>query len=486
MRNLTLLTDFYELTMMQAYHHHQSTTGRKQVAVFDMFYRENPCGNGYAVAAGLQQVIDYINALAFTDEDIAYLRSTGTFNESFLEYLKGFRFSGNINAVPEGTVVFPGEPLLQVVSPLMEAQLIETAILNIINHQSLIATKAARVCWAAQGDRVLEFGLRRAQGPDAGLYGARAAMIGGCSGTSNVLAGQMFNVPVLGTHAHSWVMCFDTELEAFEYYAELYPKACTLLVDTYDTLKSGVPNAIKVFRQMREKGIPLVNYGIRLDSGDLAYLSKQARIMLDEAGFGDAFISASNDLDENLIAELKNQGAKITRWGVGTHLITSKEYPAFGGVYKIAALSTDGGPWQHKIKLSEDPVKVTNPGVKKIFRLYDAKSGKMKADLIALADEKLDNTDDLTIFDPIATWKRMTLKAGEFTVRELLQPVFVNGECVYPQLTVSEICAYAAKERDTLWEEHRRLVRPHLMPVDLSQKLYDLKQSMIANLRSNK
>ena len=486
MRNLTLLTDFYELTMMQAYHHHQSTTGRRQVAVFDMFYRENPCGNGYAVAAGLQQVIDYINALAFTDEDIAYLRSTGTFNESFLEYLKGFRFSGNINAVPEGTVVFPGEPLLQVVSPLMEAQLIETAILNIINHQSLIATKASRVCWAAKGDPVLEFGLRRAQGPDAGLYGARAAMIGGCSGTSNVLAGQMFNVPVRGTHAHSWIMCFDTELEAFEYYAGLYPKACILLVDTYDTLKSGVPNAIKVFQGMRDKGIPLANYGIRLDSGDLAYLSKQARKMLDDAGFSDAFISASNDLDENLIAELKAQGAKISLWGVGTHLITSKEYPAFGGVYKIAALSTDGGPWQHKIKLSEDPVKVTNPGVKKIFRLYDAKSGKMKADLIALADETLDNTEDLTIFDPIATWKRMTLKAGEFTVRELLQPVFENGECVYPQLTVSEIRAYAAKERDTLWEEHRRLVRPHLMPVDLSQKLYDLKQSMIAKLRSIK
>ncbi|MCL2287108.1 MAG: nicotinate phosphoribosyltransferase [Firmicutes bacterium] len=472
--------------MMQAYHHHQSTTGRRQVAVFDMFYRENPCGNGYAVAAGLQQVIDYINALAFTDEDIAYLRSTGTFNESFLEYLKGFRFSGNINAVPEGTVVFPGEPLLQVVSPLMEAQLIETAILNIINHQSLIATKASRVCWAAKGDPVLEFGLRRAQGPDAGLYGARAAMIGGCSGTSNVLAGQMFNVPVRGTHAHSWIMCFDTELEAFEYYAGLYPKACILLVDTYDTLKSGVPNAIKVFQGMRDKGIPLANYGIRLDSGDLAYLSKQARKMLDDAGFSDAFISASNDLDENLIAELKAQGAKISLWGVGTHLITSKEYPAFGGVYKIAALSTDGGPWQHKIKLSEDPVKVTNPGVKKIFRLYDAKSGKMKADLIALADETLDNTEDLTIFDPIATWKRMTLKAGEFTVRELLQPVFENGECVYPQLTVSEIRAYAAKERDTLWEEHRRLVRPHLMPVDLSQKLYDLKQSMIAKLRSIK
>lgn len=485
MRNLTLLTDFYELTMMQAYHHHQSTTGRKQEAVFDMFYRENPCGNGYAVAAGLAQVIDYINSLTFTDEAIVYLRSNGTFNEPFLEYLKNFRFSGNINAVPEGTVVFPGEPLLQIVAPLMEAQLIETAVLNIINHQSLIATKAARVCWAAQGDPVLEFGLRRAQGPDAGLYGARAAMIGGCAATSNVLAGQMFDVPIRGTHAHSWIMCFDTELEAFEYYAELYPNACSLLVDTYDTLKSGVPNAIKVFQKMRDNGT-LASHSIRLDSGDLAYLSKQARKMLDEAGFPDAVIVASNDLDEYLISELKNQGAKISLWGVGTHLITSKEYPAFGGVYKLAALSTDGGPWQHKIKLSEDPVKVTNPGVKKIFRLYDAANGKMKADLIALVDEQLDNTQDLTIFDPIATWKRMTLKAHEFTVRELMQPVFTSGECVYPTYTVTEIREYAKKERDTLWDEHKRLVRPHIMPVDLSQNLYDLKQNMIAKLRSEK
>ena len=483
MRNLTLLTDFYELTMMQAYHYHQSTTGRKQVAVFDMFYRENPCGNGYAVAAGLQQVIEYISALAFSDDDISYLRSTGTFNEDFLAYLKNFRFSGDIYAVPEGTVVFPGEPLLQVIAPLMEGQLIETAVLNLINHQSLIATKSARVCWAAKGDGVLEFGLRRAQGPDAGVYGARAAMIGGCTGTSNVLAGQLFGVPVRGTHAHSWIMSFDTELEAFQYYADLYPNACILLVDTYDTLRSGVPNAIKVFQNMRDRGIELKTYGIRLDSGDLAYLSKQARKMLDEAGFTNAFISASNDLDEYLISELKNQGAQISLWGVGTHLITSKEYPAFGGVYKMAALSTDGGEWQHKIKLSEDPVKVTNPGVKKIFRLYDAATGKMKADLIALADETLTNTEDLTIFDPIATWKRMTLKAGEFIVRELMQPVFKNGENVYPTLTVPEICEYAKQERDTLWDEHKRLVRPQVMPVDLSQKLYDLKQSMIAQIR---
>ncbi|MCL1862239.1 MAG: nicotinate phosphoribosyltransferase [Defluviitaleaceae bacterium] len=481
MRNLTLLTDFYELTMMQAYHHAESTTGAQE-AVFDMFYRENPCGNGYAVVAGLAQVVDYINDLAFFDEDITYLRSTGVFGEEFLAYLKNFKFTGSINAVPEGTVVFPGEPLVQVIAPLMEAQLIETAILNIVNHQSLIATKASRVCWAARGDRVLEYGLRRAQGPDAGLYGARAAMIGGCFGTSNVLAGQLFGVHVSGTHAHSWIMSFDTELEAFRYFAELYPTNCVLLVDTYDTLMSGVPNAIRVFTEMREAGITLENYGIRLDSGDLAYLSKRAKKMLDEAGFSDAVICASNDLDEYLIAELKSQGAQISQWGVGTHLITSKEYPAFGGVYKLAALRT-GSEWQNKIKLSEASIKISNPGIKKIFRLYDAYSGKMKADLIGLADEIFTNDRDLTIFDPITTWKQMTLKAGEFTVRELLRPVFENGNCVYPTKTVTEICEYAEAERDTLWDEHKRLVRPHIMPVDLSQKLYDLKKSMIEKSR---
>ena len=483
MRNLTLLTDFYELTMMQAYHHAERTTGKRQIAVFDMFYRENPGGNGYAVAAGLQQVIDYIQGLTFTDEHIAYLRSTNTFNEEFLTYLKNFRFTGDIIAIPEGTVIFPGEPLLRITAPLMEAQLIETAILNIVNHQSLIATKAARVCWAAQNDTVLELGLRRAQGPDAGVYGARAAMIGGCSATSNVLAGQLFDVPVRGTHAHSWVMSFDTEIEAFRAYANLYPQTCTLLVDTYDTLKSGVPNAIKVFTELRDAGVKHTRYGIRLDSGDLAYLSKRARAMLDDAGFHDAFIGASNDLDEYIIAELKAQGAKISLWGVGTHLITSKEYPAFGGVYKLVALSNDGETWQNRIKLSEDPIKVTNPGKKKIFRLYDKASNKMKADLIALDHEIIDTAQDLTIFDPVATWKRMTLKANEYTARELLQPVFAKGACVYPEYTVPEICEYAARERDTLWDEHKRLVRPQLMPVDLSQELYDLKQNMISTLR---
>jgi nicotinate phosphoribosyltransferase len=483
MRNLTLLTDFYELTMMQAYHQSAKESGQNQRAVFDMFYRENPCGNGYSVAAGLAQLIDYIKNLHFNDDDIEYLRSVKTFREPFLAYLKDFRFTGDIYAVPEGTVVFPGEPLIRVDAPLAEAQFIETALLNIINHQSLIATKAARVCWAANNDRVLEFGLRRAQGPDAGVYGARAAMIGGCHGTSNVLAGQMFDVPVRGTHAHSWIMSFDEEITAFRTYADMYPNACILLVDTYDTLKSGLPNAIKVFEEMKGKGIPLTQYGIRLDSGDLAYLSKRAREQLDAAGFPDALISASSDLDENLITELKTQGAKITLWGVGTNLITSKECPAFGGVYKLAALSTGGEPYVPKIKLSENPVKVTNPGVKKVFRLYDAVTGKMKADLITLANEQLYNREDLTIFDPLATWRRMTLPANTYTVRELLEPVFVNGVCVYPEYSVMDIRAYAETERDSLWEEHKRLVNPHIMPVDLSQQLYNLKQMMITQAR---
>ena len=483
MRNLTLLTDFYELTMMQAYYHAEISTGVKKLAAFDMFYRENPCGSGYAVVAGLAQLIEYINNLHFNEDDITYLRSTGVFGEAFLEFLKGFRFTGDIYAIPEGTVVFPGEPLIRVTGTLIEGQLIETAMLNIVNHQSLIATKAARVCWAAAGDRVLEFGLRRAQGPDAGLYGARAAMIGGCAATSNVLAGQLFDIPVGGTHAHSWIMSFNSELEAFRHYANLYPSACILLVDTYNTLNSGVPNAIKVFKEMYDAGNPPTRFGIRLDSGDLAYLSKVARQMLDDAGFPNASIVASNDLDEYLIAELKAQGAQITVWGVGTRLITSTENPAFGGVYKLAALSSKNEPWEPKIKLSEDPIKVTNPGIKKVFRLYDADTGKMKADLIALEDEIVDNSIDLTIFDPMATWKRMTLKAKTFTVRELLKPVFVKGKCVYPELTVTEIQKYAKEEQNTLWEEHKRLVRPQLMPVDLSQKLYNLKQSMIMNAR---
>ncbi len=356
--NLTLLTDLYEITMMQGYF----KTGNRDVVVFDAFYRVNPSGGGYAIACGLEQVIEYINGLHFTADDIRYLESLHLFDVDFLKYLSTFRFSGSIYAIPEGTVVFPREPLVKVVAPIMEAQLVETAILNIINHQSLIATKAARVCYAAKGDTVMEFGLRRAQGPDAGILGARAAVIGGCGGTSNVLAGQTFNIPVMGTHAHSWIMSFPDEYTAFKTYAQLYPDACTLLVDTYDTLKSGLPNAIRVFTEMRESGRKPKSYGIRMDSGDLAYLSKKARKMLDEAGFPDAVISASNDLDEYLIESLKLQGARITSWGVGTSLITSRDCPAFGGVYKLAAIRNADGHFVPKIKLSENSEKVTNPG----------------------------------------------------------------------------------------------------------------------------
>ena len=474
-RNLTLLTDLYELTMMQGYFER----GDSEIVVFDMFFRYNPNQNGYSIAAGLEQVIDYVKKLNFTYDDVAYLRSLKIFSDDFLHYLSGFHFSGDIYAIPEGTVVFPKEPLIKVVAPIMEAQLIETAILNIMNHQSLIATKAARVVHAAAGDGVMEFGLRRAQGPDAGLYGARAAMIGGCIATSNVLAGELFDVPVRGTHAHSWVMSFPDEYTAFKTYADLYPNACTLLVDTYDTIKSGVPNAIKVFTEMREAGIELKNYGIRLDSGDLAYLSKKARKMLDEAGFETAVISASNDLDEHLIHSLKVQGAKITSWGVGTHLITSKDCPSFGGVYKLAAIKQEDGTFESKIKLSENTEKITNPGNKTIYRIYDKETGKMRADLICFADEVFDENEDLMLFDPNATWKKTLLEAGTYTMRELLKPVFIKGECFYESPSVMEIAAYCKKEKDTLWDETKRLANPHRVYVDLSQKLYDEKQRLL-------
>ena len=474
-RNLTLLTDFYELTMMQGYFERNEN----DVVVFDVFFRSNPNQSGYSIAAGLEQVIEYIKNLNFTYDDVAYLRGLNIFSEEFLQYLSGFHFSGDIYAIPEGTVVFPKEPMLKVVAPIMEAQLIETAILNIINHQSLIATKAARVVYAAEGDGILEFGLRRAQGPDAGLYGARAAMIGGCVGTSNVLAGQLFDVPVRGTHAHSWVMSFADEYTAFKTYANLYPDACILLVDTYDTLKSGVPNAIRVFTEMREAGIELTNYGIRLDSGDLAYLSKKARKMLDAAGFETAVISASNDLDEFLIHDLKMQGAKITSWGVGTNLITSKDCPAFGGVYKLAAIQKPDGTFRSKIKVSENTEKITNPGNKTIYRIYDNETGKMRADLICFVDEKYDESEDLLLFDPIATWKKTKLAGGSYTMREILVPIFQSGQCVYESPSVMEIAAYCKAEKETLWDETKRLFNPHKVYVDLSRKLYDEKQSLL-------
>lgn len=475
-QNLTLLTDLYELTMMQGYFKNKDMN---ETVIFDAFYRTNPCGGGYAICAGLEQVIDYIKNLHFSAEDIEYLRSLKIFAEDFLDYLKDFKFSGDIYAIPEGSVMFPREPMVKIIAPIMEAQLIETAILNIINHQSLIATKAARVCYAARGDGIMEFGLRRAQGPDAGVYGARAAMIAGCIGTSNVLAGQMFDVPVKGTHAHSWIMSFPDEYTAFKTYADMYPSACILLVDTYDTLKSGVPNAIKVFTEMRDAGIPLTFYGIRLDSGDLAYLSKKARKMLDAAGFTDAVISASNDLDEYLIDSLKVQGAAITSWGVGTNLITAKDNPAFGGVYKLAAIMGKDGKFIPKIKLSENSEKVTNPGNKKIYRIYDKETGKLKADLICLVEEEYDENETLLLFDPQEPWKKTKLKGGTYVMRPLMEQIFKNGQCVYTSPKVMEIRDYCRKEMDTLWDETKRLVNPHKVYVDLSAKLYDTKIQLL-------
>ncbi len=473
---LTLLTDLYELTMMQGYF----KSNNDETVVFDVFYRENPSGGSYAIACGLAQVIDYIKNLSFSYEDIDYLRSLKIFDEDFLEYLAGYHFTGDIYAIPEGTVVFPMEPLLKVTAPMMEAQLIETAVLNIINHQSLIATKASRVVYAAGGHGVMEFGLRRAQGPDAGTYGARAAMIGGCDGTSNVLAGKLFKVPVLGTHAHSWIMSFDDEYTAFRTYADLYPDSCTLLVDTYDTLRSGLPNAIRVFRELKEEGRIPSKYGIRLDSGDLAYLTKKARTMLDEAGFPEAVIAASGDLDENLISSLLSQGAPITSWGVGTKLITSSDCPAFGGVYKLAASKhASEEEFTAKIKISENPVKITNPGDKTVFRIYDKTSGKIRGDLICLTNEIYDTTEDLIIFDPLSTWKKSKISGGTYELRELLIPIFKKGQCFYESPSVMDIRAYCQQELNTLWDESRRLVNPQEVYVDLSIPLYQLKTQLL-------
>ena len=473
-RNLTLLTDLYELTMMQGYFKEKDAN---ETVIFDMFYRTNPHGNGFAICAGLEQVIEYIRDLRFDGSDIEYLGSLGIFEEDFLEYLRDFRFTGDIYAIPEGTIVFPREPLVKVIAPIMQAQLVETALLNIINHQSLIATKTERIVYAAKGDGVMEFGLRRAQGPDAGIYGARAAMIAGCIGTSNVLCGKMFDVPVKGTHAHSWIMSFPDELTAFRTYAKLYPSACILLVDTYDTLDSGVPNAIKVFKEMREAGIPLTFYGIRLDSGDLAYLSKKAKKMLDDAGFPDAVISASNDLDENLINSLKMQGATINSWGVGTNLITAKDCPSFGGVYKLVAIEDEDGTIIPKIKISENAAKITTPHFKKIYRIFSKATGKAEADLICLRDEEFDFTQPLELFDPNATWKRKTYT--DFEAKELMVPVFLNGKLVYevPDLKASR--AYCQRQVDSLWDEVKRFENPHNYYVDLSQKLWDIKQSLL-------
>lgn len=465
--NLTLLTDLYQLTMMNGYH----LCGLdKTRAVFDVFYR-GAGGYSYAIAAGLEQAIDYIRNLHFDDSDIEYLRSLGIFGEEFLSALKDFSFSGDIKAVPEGTMVFPYEPILTVSAPLWEAQLVETALLTFINHQTLIATKAARLKECTK-NKTSEFGLRRAQGADAGIYGARAACIGGCRTTSNVVAGKLFGIPVTGTHSHSWVMSFDSELEAFEKYAEIYPDNCLLLVDTYDTLKSGVPNAIKVFDELKAKGHKPV--GIRLDSGDLAYLSRKARVMLDEAGHKDCLIFATNDLDEDILLALNTQDAKIDVYGIGTKLITSYNNASLGGVYKLCALE-ENGKLVPKIKVSNSHEKTTNPGVKKIVRIF--KDGMAQADLICLEDETFDTSKPLTIFHPEQTWKKTTFV--DYEIKELMVPVFKDGKLVYDKPSLKQICDNEDENIKEFFPEYRRVINTQEYKVDLSQNLWNLKTELL-------
>lgn len=475
-RNLTLLTDLYQLTMMNGY---LKEDRKDEIAVFDVFFRQNGMIT-YSVACGLEQAVDYILGLKFGDEEIAYLKSLGIFSEEFLNYLKDFKFTGDVFAVPEGTVVFPGEPIFTVRAPVMQAQLVETAILNIINFQTLIATKAAKIRYAAKNDLVMEFGLRRAQAPDAGIYGARAAVIGGCDSTSNVLAGKMFNIPVAGTHAHSWVMNFNDEYTAFKAYAEVYPDNALLLVDTYDTLNQGVPNAIRVFDELKANGYK--PKGIRLDSGDLAYLSKKARALLDEAGYPDTVICASGDLDEYSISSLKNQGAKINSWGVGTRLITSADMPALGGVYKLAAVYDDNGQVIPKIKLSENTEKITNPGFKNIYRVYGKDTHKAEADFICLRSEpEVDTSKPLVLTHPTERWKSITFE--NYEVKPLQKDIIRNGKLVYEMPTLAEIKKYAKADLDSFWDEYKRLDKPHVYKVDLSDGLYELKKNMLEEIR---
>lgn len=473
-QNLTMLTDFYELTMGNGYF---LNGFYKKQTYFDVFYRQVPDKGGFAIACGLADIIDYLRNLHFTDEDIAYLRNKKIFDEKFLKYLRNFKFTGDVYAVPEGTVIFPYEPVITVKAPAAEAQLIETFLLLCINHQSVIATKANRIVRSAEGRPVMEFGSRRAQGISAAVIGARAAYIAGCVATACTLTDQLYGVPAAGTMAHSWVQMFDTEYEAFKFYMETYPNNAILLVDTYNTLKSGIPNAIRVFKEYLAKGGKLDNYGIRLDSGDLSYLTKKTRAMLDEAGLQDAKIVASNSLDEHLIKELLRQGAKIDAFGVGERLITSQTSPVFGGVYKLSAVEGEKGEIVPKIKISDNTAKITNPGFKKVYRFYDKKTGKAIADEICLHNEVVSEALPHTIFDPEATWKQRTLK--DFTARELLVPVFKNGELVYQQPSLRETQQYCAKEVDSLWEEVKRFDNPHEYNVDLSKKLWDLKRKLL-------
>ena len=467
-----MLTDFYELTMANGYF----KNGFKDiVAYFDMFFRKVPDDGGFVIMAGVEQLVEYLSDLKFTKEDIEYLRGKG-FNEEFLDYLANFKFACDVWAVPEGTPIFPGEPIVKVKGPVIQAQFVETMVLLCINHQSLIATKANRVSRAAQGRAVMEFGSRRAQGADGAIYGARAAYIGGCAGTACTITDEMFGVPALGTMAHSWVQLFDSELDAFKAYAREYPDSCTLLVDTYNVLKSGIPNAIKTFDEVlapmgkRPKGI-------RIDSGDITYLSRKARKILDEAGYPDCAIVASNSLDEYIIRDMLLQGAKVDSFGVGEKLITSSSSPVLGGVYKLCAVEKDGEIIP-KIKLSENVQKITTPGNKRAYRLFDRESGKAIADVIALASETIDETKPYELFDPDYTWKRKTVE--NFAVRELLEPLFSKGKCVFEKKSIDEIKKYCAEQVDTLWDEVTRFENPHNYYVDLSQPLWDLKREMLS------
>lgn len=476
MRNLTLLTDLYQLTMGYGFFKQKK---HEETVTFDLFFRQKEWMT-YSIAAGLEQAMDYLLHWRFDDEDIEYLRGLRLFDEDFLAYLKNMRFTGDVYAVREGEPVFPGEPILTVRAPLIQAQFAETALLNIINHQTLIATKSSKICRATCGKgAVMEFGLRRAQGPDAGIFGARAAIIGGCASTSNLITGQMFHVPVAGTMAHSWVMDYPSEYEAFRAYAAAYPDSCMLLVDTYDTLRSGVPNAIRVFRELRENGHE--PKGIRLDSGDLAYLSKKARAMLDEAGFPNALICVSGDLDERSISSLLQQGAKIDSWGIGTKLITSEDLPSLGGVYKLSSVMDENGEMQPKIKLSDNTAKITNPGFKKLYRLYDRANGMAIADLITLREETVDETTPLTLFDPIETWK--THEAENFIAEPLQHTIVQGGKLVYAFPALTDVREFSKERLSRFWEEYLRLDMPQLYRVDLSKRLHALKTGMIDEIR---
>lgn len=471
--NLTMLCDFYELTMGAGYFANGYTD---RITYFDLFFRRCPDGGGFAIAAGLEQIVQYIQKLHFDPEDIAYLRERKCFNEDFLNYLANFKFTGDIWAVPEGTPIFPREPIITVRAPAIQAQLVETYLLLCVNHQSLIATKANRVVRAAEGRTVLEFGSRRAQGADAAILGARAAYIGGCHGTACTISDQLYGVHAGGTMAHAWVQMFDSEYEAFKAYVKMFPNNATLLVDTYNTLKSGVPNAIRAFNEIL-KPMGITKCGIRLDSGDLAYLTREARKMLDEAGWTDCKISVSNSLDEYIIRDLLRQGAQIDMFGVGERLITAKSEPVFGGVYKLAAIEEPDGTVVPKIKISENVEKITNPHHKKLYRFYAKDTGKAIADYLTVYDEVVDDSKDMTIFDPDATWK--TKKVYNFTARELQVPVFKGGELVYKLPSLEEIHAYCLAQVDTLWDEVKRFDNPQTYYVDLSQKLWDIKYDLL-------